>query len=74
MSDITVFICGSPPPPPCSVPGCGKPRWTTCVMELGGRLAGRLCGAALCSVHGGDGALCPPHHRLMERRLLETDK
>jgi len=62
---IMIFSCGGPKPPPCSVPGCGNPQWTHCVFELRGARAGEVCGRPLCSAHGGDGALCPPHYRFM---------
>jgi hypothetical protein len=78
---ITVFVCGGPKPPPCSVPECGEPGKYPCAYPLGGARAGQTCGRLLCALHvqvepvsrmrvatAQSLALCPPHQRLMRQR------
>jgi hypothetical protein len=65
---ITVFVCGGPKPPPCSVPTCSEPRAHGCSFPLGGARAGQTCDRPLCATHAQVAAVCPPHQRLIKQQ------
>jgi hypothetical protein len=72
---LTIFECGKPPPPGCSVPGCPHPSRSKCPFELSGKRAGHVCGQPLCHEHGHDGAgVCPPHQRQIDRALAKGSR
>lgn len=65
---ITMFICGGPKRPPCSVPTCSEPREHGCSFPLGGKRAGQTCDRPLCATHAQVAAVCPPHQRLIQQQ------